>query len=166
MIGIERQYWIKFSLGVICLLIGILLIFYVSSYTFKISKIKDKIMCIFSILLTCCMGTFFTVNCAPDIVMMVNQDYVESDVVVVECIYKTPVPYNHSKYEKIVINFPETGVDYEVNIVGEENINIQEGKIYHIKYYPAHLEKDDVGSRWVEFLYCVDDMNEESESTE
>ena len=108
----------------------------------------------------------FTVDCAPDIVTMAKQEYIESDVMIVECIYKTPVPYNHSKYEKIVIYIPETGKNYEVNIVGEENINIQEGKIYHIKYYPAHLEKDDVGSRWVEFLYCVDDMNEEARSTE
>ena len=166
MIGIEGQYWIKLAVGVIFLFVGILLVLYVFSDAFRILKIKDKILCMFSILLVCCIGIVFTVDCAPNIVTMAKQEYIESDVMVVECISKTPVPYNPSKYEKLVIYIPETGKNYEVNIVGEENINIQEGKIYHIKYYPAHLEKDDVKSRWVEFLYCVDDMNEEAQSTE
>ena len=102
----------------------------------------------------------------PSVVEVAKKEYVEADFVVVEYVYQEPTRYQ-DKFKTLIIHNPKTGEYYDVSVTGRFwKVDVEEGKTYRIKYYPSMLKSDHKIFRMIEFLYCVDDMNEEAESTE
>ena len=101
---------------------------------------------------------------APNISSVVDvakQEYVETDAMVVECVFRNPGKYQ-DRYKKLVIYIPEIDEYYEITIVGSNktSVGIEVGKTFRVKYYPLLLERPNPNERLVEFLYCIDDINE------
>lgn len=97
----------------------------------------------------------------PSVVAATKGEYVETDAMVVECVFRNPGRYQ-DRYKKLVIYIPETNGYYEIAIVGSNktSVGIEVGKTFRVKYYPLLLERPNPNERFVEFLYCIDDINE------
>ena len=97
------------------------------------------------------------IDVTPDLILIVQNDFSESDCVIVE--YTTK---ENGEYDNVVAYFPE--LDESKRITFEEDPdNLEVGKTYRVGYY--RLKRDPMITL-VRFLYCVDNMNEETKSTE
>ena len=107
-----------------------------------------------------CGYIFITPNISS-VVDVAKQEYVETDAMVVECVFRNPGRYQ-DRYKKLVVYIPETNAYYEIAIVGsnKNSVGIEVGKTFRVKYYPLLLERPNPNERFVEFLYCIDDINE------
>lgn len=91
------------------------------------------------------------IDVTPDLILIVQNDFSESDCVIVE--YTTK---ENGEYDNVVAYFPE--LDESKRITFEEDPdNLEVGKTYRVGYYRL---KRDPRITLVRFLYCVDDMNE------
>jgi hypothetical protein len=100
-------------------------------------------------------GCIALIDVTPDLISMVQNNYTESDCVIVEFTTRT-----NGEYDDVVAYFPE--LDENKRITFEEDPdNLEVGKTYRVGYYRL-----DERITLVRFLYCVDDMNEEAQSTE
>lgn len=107
------------------------------------------------------LGCYLVSPYIPHIASVAKNEYVETEATVVECVFQKTTRHQ-DKYKRLIIYFPETDEYYEINIVGQSKkfLDIQEGKTFCVKYYPFLLERPNSNDRLVEFLYCVDDLNE------
>ena len=95
------------------------------------------------------------IEVTPDLISIAQNNYTESDCIIVEFTTK-----KNGEYDDVVAYFPE--LDENKRITFEEDPdNLEVGKTYRVGYYRL-----DERITLVRFICCIDDMNEESESTE
>ena len=157
--SLEVLFWSVIIIGVlmiICSLVGIVWVTCSGVILDKGYGIAFAIMFALSLW----SGFVLTRPYVSSVVSVAKQEYVETDATVVECIFRENPSRTEDRYKKLVIYIPETDEYHEIELVGTQKLDVQVGKTFRIKYYPSLMEASDPNARFVEFLYCVDDMNE------
>ena len=161
--SIEVQNWSSLVVGIIGIIVGVgtFIMFYEAAVDrARERKIVDGsrlvlfvIGCLCWVLASCVV----LIDVTPDLISMVQNNYTESNCVIVEFTTRT-----NGEYDDVVAYFPE--LDENKRITFEEDPdNLEVGKTYRVGYY--RLKRDPMITL-VRFLYCVDNMNEETKSTE
>lgn len=164
--SIEVVYWVLLITSIISFIVGLAFLCWIKfSYIFDLSE-KGNTLIAFTFFVGFFLGCVFTSCLLPSVVEVAKKEYVEADFVVVEYVYQEPTRYQN-KFKTLIIHNPETGEYYDVNVTGRFwKVDVEEGKTYRIKYYPSMLKSEFEMFRIIEFLYCIDDINEEAVSTE
>jgi hypothetical protein len=159
--SIEVQNWLMLPVAIICIVMGV--VPFVWLFETAVDNARERkivggsrlVLFVLACLFWVIQGCIALIDVTPDLISMVQNNYTESDCVIVEFTTRT-----NGEYDDVVAYFPE--LDENKRITFEEDPdNLEVGKTYRVGYYRL-----DERITLVRFLYCVDDMNEEAQSTE